>query len=387
MKTKKINIAIDASRSKSGGGVSHMKGIITDLDLAGTPVEKVHVWGYQKLLNALPERPWLVKHGHPLIEKSLPYQLWWQYKILPKLMKENRCDILLSTDAGTVLIYHPSVVMSRDMLSFEKSEINRYGISKAWLRLFVLRFVQIRSMKNADGTIFLTKYAADTIMKWSGKLKDYRIIPHGVSQIFKQVNANAEWHSVQKQPIQCLYVSNTALYKHQWHVVEAISLLRLEGYNLTLKLVGGGHGKSKRMLDDAIQKFDPERRFVVTDSFVPQDQLPEILSEAHIFIFASSCENMPNTLVEAMSVGLPIACSDRGPMPEVLKDGGVYFDPENPESIADALKKILNDENLRDQLKEKAKNLANRYSWARCARETLQYLIDIYFKTCNSKFE
>lgn len=387
MKTKKINIAIDASRSKSGGGVSHMKGIITDLDLDGTPVEKVHVWGYQKLLNALPERPWLVKHGHPLIEKSLPYQLWWQYKILPKLMKENRCDILLSTDAGTVLIYHPSVVMSRDMLSFEKSEIKRYGISKAWLRLFLLRFVQIRSLKNADGTIFLTKYAADTITQWSGKITDYRIIPHGVSQTFKQVNAKAEWHSVQKQPIQCLYVSNTALYKHQWHVVEAISRLRFQGYNLKLKLVGGGHGKSKRMLDDAIQKFDPDRHFVVTDSFVPQDQLPEILSEAHIFIFASSCENMPNTLVEAMSVGLPIACSDRGPMPEVLQDGGVYFDPENPESIADALKKILNDENMRNQLKEKAKNLANRYSWARCARETIQYLVDIYFKTHNSKLE
>ena len=35
---------------------------------------------------------------------------------------------------------------------------------------------------------------------------------------------------------------------------------------------------------------------------------------------------MPNTLVEAMASGLPIACSDRGPMPEVLGDGGVLFD-------------------------------------------------------------
>ena len=50
--------------------------------------------------------------------------------------------------------------------------------------------------------------------------------------------------------------------------------------------------------------------------------MPEYLSKSNIFIFASSCENMPITLIEGMASGLPIACSDRGPMPEVLQDGG-----------------------------------------------------------------
>ena len=58
-----------------------------------------------------------------------------------------------------------------------------------------------------------------------------------------------------------------------------------------------------------------------------------VLKRAHLFVFASSCENMPNTLVEAMASGLPIACSDRGPMPEILRDGGTYFDPENEVTI------------------------------------------------------
>jgi len=45
-----------------------------------------------------------------------------------------------------------------------------------------------------------------------------------------------------------------------------------------------------------------------------------------------------NILVEAMASGLPIACSNRGPMPEVLGDAGVYFDPEDPHDIARALR-------------------------------------------------
>ena len=68
--------------------------------------------------------------------------------------------------------------------------------------------------------------------------------------------------------------------------------------------------------------------------------MPEYLSKSNIFIFASSCENMPITLIEGMASGLPIACSDRGPMPEVLQDGGVYFNPEDCKSIVFAIEKL-----------------------------------------------
>ena len=56
--------------------------------------------------------------------------------------------------------------------------------------------------------------------------------------------------------------------------------------------------------------------------------LPEHLREAELFVFASSCENLPNILIEGMAAGLPIACSRRPPMPEVLGDAGESFDPE-----------------------------------------------------------
>ncbi|MFO1274179.1 MAG: glycosyltransferase, partial [Rubrivivax sp.] len=74
--------------------------------------------------------------------------------------------------------------------------------------------------------------------------------------------------------------------------------------------------------------------------------------------------------------GLPIACSDRGPMPEVLADGGVAFDPENPTSIAAAVERLLTDAALRARCAERAHALAQQYSWARCGRETWQFLLE-----------
>jgi glycosyltransferase involved in cell wall biosynthesis len=75
-----------------------------------------------------------------------------------------------------------------------------------------------------------------------------------------------------------------------------------------------------------------------------------------------------------MASGLPIACSDRGPMPEVLKDGGVYFDPEDPTSIESAIRSLLTDPGLRKRVMARAKQLSDEYSWGRCSAETWRFL-------------
>jgi glycosyltransferase involved in cell wall biosynthesis len=75
-----------------------------------------------------------------------------------------------------------------------------------------------------------------------------------------------------------------------------------------------------------------------------------------------------------MAGGLPIACSDRGPMPEVLRDGGTYFDPEDSASIADAVAGIIGDAGVRETIARRAKELSAGYSWARCAGETWTFL-------------
>jgi glycosyltransferase involved in cell wall biosynthesis len=170
------------------------------------------------------------------------------------------------------------------------------------------------------------------------------------------------------------------MYKHQWVVVSAVALLRSRGYNLNLSLVGGGKGYAQNLLNDAIETADPRNIFVEQLEFLPQIELPNHLAQADLFIFASSCENMPNTLVEAMAVGLPIACSDRGPMPEVLADGGVYFNPVDAESIAAAIEQIINSSALRLAISERAQSLSQQYSWKRCAEETWTFVAKTFYE-------
>ncbi|MCX5844631.1 MAG: glycosyltransferase family 1 protein [Deltaproteobacteria bacterium] len=262
------------------------------------------------------------------------------------------------------------------MLSFERQEMRRYGLSAKRLRLILLRVIQTRSMKRADGVIFLTNYAARIIQGATGKLRSLSVIPHGVGADFKQATSAGAWSEEPGRVIRCLYVSNTEMYKHQWVVVRAIGEIRRRGHNVSLLLAGGGSGREQRLLDEEITRIDPQGDFIESIGFVRHEEIHILLSKADLFIFASSCENMPNTLVEAMASGLPIACSDSGPMPEILEDGGVYFEPESSDSIADAVEQIINDPTLGARISQRAKDLSKQYSWSRCANETWQFIIE-----------
>jgi glycosyltransferase involved in cell wall biosynthesis len=369
-----FDLGINASRARSGGAVAHLIGILQDVDPAEFGIGQVHVWSYAKLISALPSAPWLVKHAPPELELSLFRQLWWERFALPGALRDAGCTILLNVDAGSVCRFRPAVTMSRDMLSYEPGEIERFGISKARLRLIALRHVQNTSLRSADGAIFLTQYAASVIQRSSGSLSNVAIVPHGVGEAFRGSGVGQSWPEDGQRPIRCLYISNALPYKHQWHVVDAVASLRQRGFDLQLELVGGGEGIARARLDAQIATSDPKGFFVTQHEFVSQHILPEFLARADLFVFASSCENMPNTLVEAMAAGLPIACSDRGPMPEVLDDGGVYFDPEAPDSIAGAIADLMTDSGKRERLANRAQELSCKYSWTRCAKETFSFI-------------
>ena len=374
MQNQKKILAIDASRNRSGGAKSHLIGILSELDFYNSGFDEVHLWSYRKLLDLIPNKKWLKKHCPNELSKSIYLQIYWQRYVLPKELKKYNCSILLNTDAGTFSNFRPCVTMSRDMLSFEPGEIERYGLSPERIRLEILKIIQARSLRNASGAIFLTRHAFETIQKFTGTIKNYALIPHGVGENFRNSKKTIDWPTTQKDPIKCIYISPAWRFKHQWQVVKAIEDLRNSGVNITLTLVGGGDGKALEYLDKQIAISDPDNLFIKKLDFINHELLPDLLAESHLSIFASSCENMPNSLVESMAFGLPIACSNRGPMPEILLDGGVYFDPEDSKSISSALKELIENPNLRQELSLKAKHYSQNFSWNRCSRETLEFI-------------
>jgi glycosyltransferase involved in cell wall biosynthesis len=376
-----IILGIDASRNRSGGAKAHLIGILSECDLAKHSIQAVHVWAYRALLDQLPDYPWLMKHNPIALEQSLAKQLVWQATALAGEAKSVGCDILFTTDASTLSRFKPMVVLSQDMLSYEPGVMRYFGYGLARLRLLAILALQNLAFRRAAGVIFLTRYAAKVIQKSCGFLPSIAYIPHGIDAAFKQSQQVSTWPEAGERSISCIYVSNAAPYKHQWVVVRAIAALRQRGHNLSLRLVGGGKGPAQELLQDAIAVSDPGGEFVEQLAFLPQQELPSHLAKADLFVFASGCENMPVTLLEAMAVGLPIACSNRGPMPEVLADGGVYFDPEDADSIAEAIEQIIQSPVLRLAISQRAKALSEQFSWKRCADETCAFVAETYLRS------
>jgi glycosyltransferase involved in cell wall biosynthesis len=273
--------------------------------------------------------------------------------------------------------------MSRNMLPFQWSELSRYRYSFIWFRLLVLRQVQAYSFRVADGMIFLTHYAREVVGKVSGTLTGKTsVIPHGLNVRFRiepKVQHPIGSYSESK-PFRLLYVSIIDLYKHQWHVVDAVNILRLEGYPVELDLIGPAYKPALDKLNASIQRSVQQGKWVHYRGNVPYEQLSNYYASADLGVFASSCENMPNILLETMAAGVPVACSNLGPMPEVLGDSGLYFDPEKSVEIANVIRQYLESPELRAEKSGKSFIRAQQYSWSRCADQTLGFLAEIASK-------
>ncbi len=371
-------LGIDASRNRSGGARAHVIGLLSELDPAEHGIERVHLWTFRSLADAVPERPWLVKHSPPELERSLPRQLVWQALSLKRELVCAGCDVLFTTDASTFCQFKPMVVLSQDMLSYEPGVMQTYGWGRARLRLQAILKLQNAAFRRASGVIFLTQYAGEVIRRSCGPLSRVAFVPHGIPPRFFDVARARVWPTSRERAIECVYVSNAALYKHQWEVIKAIAMLRSEGFNLKITLIGGGDGLAQDLIDQQRELLDPQGSFVRQLPFVPNSDLLDHLSNADIFVFASACENMPVTLLEGMAAGLPVACSSRGPMPEVLGNAGMYFDPVDPRSIAEAIRRLVTDSKLREASARRSREIAKEYSWSRTARETMSFIKDIF---------
>lgn len=375
-------LGILASNLRAGGGVTHLREVLKVAKPQEYGFDKVVVWSCQSTLDVLPDVDWLEKVHHPALEQNVRARLKWQRTIFEKEVKDT-CDVLWTPGGGYTGDFQPFISMSRNMLVFEAKERNRYRYKLDYFRFLMLFSVQSKSFKKAAGMIFISNYAKEYISKKINlKNKNTRVINHGMSNVFRETvkeQKPIEDYSFEN-PYNVLYVSPVYVYKHQWNVVKAVAELRKKGYPLALTLVGKSVPDAKVTLDKAIAEHDPQGEWVTCHGHVDYEEIDKIYKASDLFVFASSCENMPNTLIEAMSSGLPIACSKLGPMPEFLQEAGVYFDPEQPETIEKSIKEFVDNQKIR---KEKAEiSLANSktYSWEKCANESFKFVKETYDK-------
>lgn len=377
IKINNIKIGIDAANLRRGGGVTHLVELLRAAQPASQGIDRVVIWGGINTLNAIDDRTWIDKRNPPALDKGLLQRTIWQRYHLSETARNEGCNVLFIPGGSYAGNFHPVVNMSRNMLPFEWRELKRYGWSLLTLKLLLLRLTQSRTYKKTDGMIFLTNYAMRVVSQVTGTVSGHtRIIPHGLNPRFnqkpKQQRSISDYND--NNSYRVIYVSIIDQYKHQWHVVKAMAILRQMGYPVVLDLVGPAYPPALKRLNETIDRVDKAREWVKYHGAVPFDALHTHYAQADMGLFASSCENMPNILLETMASGLPIACSNRGPMPEVLGDNGIYFDPEEPDEIVRAIRKLIDDPELRTELANASFRRSQSYSWQRCANETFEFL-------------
>ena len=360
----KYVVAIDASRCTSGGAVSHLVEVLSCADPINSDISLVHLWAPQFICDQIDDKDWLVLHVYTLHGYPIFLQLLWQFFSLPKLLRNLSVDVLWNLDAGTVCNFSPCVTLCQDLLPFEPGEKERYSIfSLRRIRLEFLKYVQIASLKRCSAAIFLHEYAHEII---SPLLKGeilYEVIPHGISKSFFS-NVYKFKHFKKISSIKFVYVSNFDAYKHHDKLIESFYYFR-KNYNINvlLFLVGSPDGYGANNAQKALKKFDPAGNFVNVVGSVCNHELSSFLGDFDIFIFASSCENLPVTLLEGMATGLPIISSNRGPMPDILGQDVALFDPEDVESVMSAMYRVIMDDEFRTSSAQSTFCRALAYDW------------------------
>lgn len=382
-----MRLGIDASNLRGGGGVTHL----VELLKAAKPTEydfnQVIVWSSASTLSRIVERPWLRKIHEPLLDRSLPFRLYWQRVVLDRVAHAEGCDVLFVPGGSYSGKFRPFITMSQNLLPFQWSEAGRYGISWMLLKLFLLRHSQTRTLRRADGTIFLTETARNVAMQTTKQLHGQSVvIPHGVHSQFDclpRKQYRIDTYSLQK-PFRVLYVSVVTVYKHQWHVAEGVATLRRQGLPIRLDLIGPAYPPALKRLQRVMRRLDPGEEFIHYHGPISHTELTEEYERANVFVFASTCEAFGQIVTEAMAAGLPIACSNTGTMRELLNDAALYFDAEHPTQIAASLETLINNPSKRYKMAWAAFERAKAFTWEKCADKTFDFITKIARETSQS---
>ena len=378
-------LAIDASNIRAGGTVTHLTEVLRSADPLRHGFSKVLVWANSDLLQRLDDRQWLHKMADPLLEQAdnpfidrrLLHRVYWQRFRLRHLLAVNKADLLWVPGGVDSSGFRPVVAMSQNSLPFDIPQIQRYGYSLGAYRLRLLRIAQSRTFLQSDGVIFVTEYARSTISQAIGlDPKKTIVINHGSSAQFLRAprvqRALSEYTF--SRPLKLLYVSTIDVYKNQECLSKAIAHLRFKGIPVCLELVGAALKGPFHQLNKTLNAVDPRRDFIRYTGPISYEKMHDKFVESDINVFASSSEVFGLSLIEAMSAGLPIACSNRSAMPELLGDAGVYFDPESSASTAFELHKFISSPMLRASKADMAFRRAQQFSWVKCAEQTFRYL-------------
>jgi len=170
-----------------------------------------------------------------------------------------------------------------------------------------------------------------------------------------------------------LYIGRIEKKKNVDGIVRAFEIAK-EKFHLPHALVlagSDGHGSEHIKPLIANSRY---KRHIRNEGYIAEEEKRDLLRQAEAFVFPSWYEGFGLPVLEAQAAGTPVITSRHSSLEEVAGNAALYADPASPQAIAEAMRIVAGDAELRRNLVSLGKENAMRFSWGTCAKETLQVL-------------
>jgi len=171
---------------------------------------------------------------------------------------------------------------------------------------------------------------------------------------------------ISKEPY-LLYVGNIKPLKNVPMLIRSFSEAKKKVKDLRLVCAG------RNFMSDWTKQYT-EKDGIYFLGEVSNARLRQLYKQSHLFVFPSIYEGFGLPPLEAMEAGVPVICSNAASLPEVVGDAAWLIDPYNQDSLTDAIIQLWSDTSERERLKANAVENISRFSWQKCADQTL----DVY---------
>ncbi len=289
----------------------------------------------------------------------------WEQIILPMRLRSN--EVLWSPANTAPWILRRQVVTLHDASVFDHPEWFKSAFG-AWTRLSWKILA-----KRARAVITVSNFSRERLQRHLG-IPDQRIhvIPNGVGMPFepKSVKAIEEARTKYGLPeAYFLFVGTLEPRKNLSALLEAWGNSGL-GDNHVLAIAG-----TKGTVFARADRSVGHASSVTYLGYIPDSDLPALYSGAAAVLVPSLYEGFGLAALEAMACGAPVIASNDTSFPEVVGDAGILVNPNDPDAIGEAMRQMIEDRALADQLRDRGLKRAKQSKWGEAARQ-IQQLVE-----------
>jgi len=277
------------------------------------------------------------------------------------------------------LLKVPYIITVHDLIRYLDLKRHETFINRPNLRDRFYLNLDYKGIKRAKRIIAISQTTKNDLMHYLNIPSErISVVYLGVDhKLFRPVS-----HRIYDYPY-ILFVGSEQPRKNFTGLLEAFRQLKTEPRFKDLKLVkvgraGGQEANFRRPAMEVIETLGLADEVIFTD-FVPEADLPIYYSGADVFVLPSLYEGFGFPVLEAMACGCPVVTSNTTSLPEVVGEAGIMVNPYDADSLAQAIRQVLTDSELRDNMARKGLEQAKKFSWEKTAKQTLA----VYNKVAN----